>query len=156
MSEKKKETGADSASPLKKKSPLIIIAAVLVVCLMAAAVVGKQVSASSSHVKKVEKGPVMVLDEFLVNLADPGGDHLLKVSIGLELKPEKGKTADSLKEQIAPIRDAILVSLSTKTRDQLTPVSGREKLKAEIKKRVNAALGEEDVQEVYFTNLVMQ
>ena len=135
----------------KKKPPIIIIAAVIAVAaILGGFVVGSKVSAKSKGAavekKKVEPGPVMPLDEFLVNLADPGGDHFLKVTVNLELDKDKGKTAESLKEQVAPIRDAVLTALCSKTRDEITPLAGREKLKGEIKKNVNAALGEDDVQ----------
>ena len=155
MSDKKEEKSAE-----KKKPPIIIIAAVIaVVAILGGFVVGSKVSAKSKGgevKKKVEPGPVMPLDEFLVNLADPGGDHFLKVTVNLELDKDKGKTAESLKEQVAPIRDAVLTALCSKTRDEVSPLAGREKLKAEIKKNVNEALGEDDVHGVYLTNFVTQ
>ncbi len=148
------------AAPAKKGPPMMIIAAVLAVVVLGAAFMMVQKASakqkSGGAVKKVEKGPVMTLDEFLVNLSDPASDHFLKVTVGLELDKAKGKTAESLKEQTPEIRDAILTSLSSETRDQVAPESGREKLKAQIKKNVNAALGEDDVQNVYFTNFVTQ
>ena len=147
------------AAPAKKGPPMMIIMAVFAVVVLGAAFFMVQKASAKQkggEVKKVEKGPVMSLDEFLVNLSDPGSDHFLKVTIGLELDKEKGKTAESLKEQTPEIRDAILSSLSSETRDQVAPESGREKLKAQIKKNVNGALGEEDVKNVYFTNFVTQ
>lgn len=160
MAEKKPEkAGKDEAESPKKKPPILIIAVVVaLVALVGVFFVGKQVSAKgkAGSAKPVEKGPVLVLDEFLVNLSDPAGDHFLKATIGLELDKDKGKTPEGLKEQIAPIRDAVLSSLSSKTRDQVSPLAGREKLKAEIKKKVNEALGEDDVRSVYFTNFVTQ
>ena len=139
---------------------MIIMAVFAVVVLGAAFMMVQKASAKqkegSTEVKKVEKGPVMTLDEFLVNLSDSGSDHFLKVTVGLELDKEKGKTAESLKETTPEIRDAILSSLSSQTRDAVAPESGREKLKAEIKKKVNEALGEDDVKNVYFTNFVTQ
>ncbi len=156
MAEEKKE-----AAPAKKGPPMMIIMAVFAVVVLGAAFMMVQKASAkqkegSTEVKKAEKGPVMTLDEFLVNLSDPGSDHFLKVTVGLELDKSKGKTAESLKETTPEIRDAILSSLSSQTRDQVAPESGREKLKAQIKKNVNAALGEEDVQNVYFTNFVTQ
>ncbi len=147
------------AAPAKKGPPMMIIMAVFAVVVLGAAFLMVQKASAKQkggEVKKVEKGPVMTLDEFLVNLSDPGSDHFLKVTVGLELDKGKGKTAESLKEQTPEIRDAILTSLSSETRDQIAPESGREKLKAQIKKNVNEALGEEDVKNVYFTNFVTQ
>lgn len=156
MSEKKTAEKADASSPAKKKPPMmIIVVAVALIALVGSFVVGKSVSAKGKE-KKVEKGPVIVLDEFLVNLGDPGGDHFLKVTVGLELTRKSGKTAESMKEEIAPVRDAVLSSLSSKTRESLAPAAGREKLKAEIMKKVNDEFGEKLVQGVYFTNFVTQ
>ena len=156
MAEKAEEK---SAAPAKKGPPMMIIMAVFAVVVLGAAFMMVQKASAKQkggEVKKVEKGPVMSLDEFLVNLSDPGSDHFLKVTVGLELDKEKGKTAEALKEQTPEIRDAILTSLSSESRDQVAPESGREKLKAQIKKNVNASLGEDDVKNVYFTNFVTQ
>lgn len=159
MADKKAETKTEAAPAGKKQPPMMIIMAVFAVVVLGAAffIVQKANAKSKAHeVKKVEKGPVLTLDEFLVNLADPGSDHFLKVTVGLELDKEKGKTPEALKDDTPLIRDAVLSSLASKTRDQIGPESGRDKLKAEIKKRVNDALGEDDVQGVYFTNFVTQ
>jgi len=142
-----------------KKPPIMVIMAVFAVVVLGAAFMMVQKASAKQkggEIKKVEKGPVMTLDEFLVNLSDAGSDHFLKVTVGLELDKAKGKTAEGLKEQTPAIRDAILTALSSQSRDAVTPVKGREKLKADIKKNVNEALGEEDVQNVYFTNFVTQ
>ena len=148
------------ADPGKKKPPLMIIMAVVAVVVLGAAFMMVQKASAKQKdggaAKKAEKGPVLTMDEFLVNLSDAGSDHFLKVSVGLELDKAKGKTPEALKESTPEIRDAILSSLSSQTRDKLVPESGREKLKAEIKKKVNEALGEDDVQNVYFTNFVTQ
>ena len=155
--EKRREDDKEPAAG--KKKPMALIGGVIgIVVLLAAFLVGQKVSAKSHPAKpaKVEAGPVMPLDEFLVNLADPGGDHFLKITVNLGLSKEKGKTAEGLKEQTAEIRDAVLTTLGNKNRDDITPVKGREKLKTDIKKAVNSALGEDDVQDVYFTNFVTQ
>lgn len=159
MAEKKAETETKEAGGSKKKPPMMIIIAVFAVVVLGAAFFVVQKASAKSKAggqKKVEKGPVVTLDKILVNLADPGSDHFLKVTVGLELNKEKGKTPETLKDDTPLIRDAVLASLSSKTRDQLGPEAGREKLKSEIKKKVNAALGEDDVQGVYFTNFVTQ
>ena len=158
MAEKKDEKKEEAAGG-KKQPPMMIIMAVFAVVVLGAAFLMVQKASAKQkapEAKKVEKGPVLTLDEFLVNLADPGSDHFLKVTVGLELDKAKGKTPEAMKEQTPLIRDAVLSSLSSKTRDQIGAGAGREKLKAEIKKKVNESLGEEDVQGVYFTNFVTQ
>ena len=157
MADKKEEKKEEAGG--KKGPPMMIIMAVFAVVVLGAAffmVQKANAKQKGAEVKKVEKGPVLSLDEFLVNLADSGNDHFLKVTVGLELDKAKGKTPEALKEETPLIRDAVLSSLSSKTRDQVASEGGREKLKAEIKKKVNAGLGEDDVQGVYFTNFVTQ
>ena len=149
----------DAAAIGKKGPPIMIIMAIFAVLVLGGAFMVVQKASArqkGGEAKKAEKGPVMSLDEFLVNLSDPGSDHFLKVTVGLELDKAKGKSAEGLKEQTPAIRDAVLTALSSQSRDAVTPVKGREKLKAEIKKNVNQVLGEEDVQNVYFTNFVTQ
>ena len=160
MAEKKADEKKDDVAGAKKKRPpMMVIMAVLAVVILGAAFFMVQKASAKQKgpaIKKVQKGPVLSLDEFLVNLADPGSDHFLKVTVGLELDKAKGKAPEALKEDTPLIRDAVLSSLASKTRDQLAAEGGRDKLKAEIKKKVNAALGEDDVQGVYFTNFVTQ
>ena len=154
MADKKVQPGAEG----KKKPPLmvIIVAAVLLGLVISFAFV-KQVSAKeSTQPKKVEPGPVIPLDEFLINLADPGGDHFLKLTIALELSKAKGKTPEELKDQIPAMRDAINSALNEKTRDDLVTNAKREKIKQQLKIAVNKKLGDELVTQVYFTNLVTQ
>lgn len=158
---KTKEDKDNGAVGTKKKGPplLIIMVAIAVVSAGGCFIIVKKSSASANHPAKkvkVEQGPVLQLDEFLVNLADANGDHFLKVSVGLELSKEKGKTPEGMKEDIAPIRDAVLTCLNSKNRQEVSTNAGRDKLKTEILKRVNAALGEDDVESVYFTNFVTQ
>ena len=158
MADKSENKGAAADSGAKKNPMIMIMAAILVVVLIGAFVAVKQVSAKSKPAgpKPVEHGPIMPLDEFLVNLADPSGDHFLKLTVNLELSKDKGKTPESMKEQTPLIRDAVLTSLGSKTRDDVSTDSGRNKLKADIKKKVNVALGEDDVTDVYFSNFVTQ
>lgn len=159
MAEKTDKNKAASEDGAKKKNPLMLIfAAVAVVALIATFVIGKNVSAKShakSH-KTVEHGPIMPLDEFLVNLSDPSGDHFLKVTVNLELSKKSGKTPESLKEMTPLIRDAVLKSLSSETRRDISSEKGRDLLKADILKQVNTALGADDVTEIYFSDFVTQ
>ena len=159
MADKKEEKAAE-AGAAKKKPPVIIIAVVIALAaIIGGFVVGKTVSAKSKggvEKKKVVPGPVMPLDEFLVNLSDPSGDHFLKVTMALELDPKSGKTPDALKDRVAPIRDAVLTALCSRTRDQLSTLAGRAQLKTDIRTDVNGTLGEPDVRSVYFSDFVTQ
>ncbi|MCW3061586.1 MAG: fliL [Capsulimonas sp.] len=161
MSTNKAQTPADGSAATGKKSPVIMIAivAVILLAIIGTFLVTKSVSAKSKGVaakKHVEHGPVMTLDEFLVNLADNSGDHFLKVTVGVEINKEKGVSEEAMKEKVALIRDAIVTSLSSQTREDVATPKGRDLLKLEMKKRINEQLGDDLIKGVYFTNFVTQ
>jgi flagellar basal body-associated protein FliL len=156
---KKKRAAGGFLTKVKKltRKTTIVLGTTLVVLIVAMVVVHHASAKSRVHVKApIVHGPVLTLDEFLVNLADPSGDHYLKVTVGLELDPASGKTADSLKDQVPIIRDAVLTSLTSKTRDQVDTLQGREDLRNEIKTGVNQAIGQNIITHVYFTDFVTQ
>ncbi|HRF47127.1 MAG TPA: flagellar basal body-associated FliL family protein [Anaerolineales bacterium] len=122
----------------------------------------------------------------VVNLADPGGRRFLKATITIEVPPldfffeahvtegedaaaashstETTTTEDpriaefnTLIENKMPIINDILNTLLTsKTFDQIYTVEGKEALREEIKKEINARLPELGVIAVYFTEFVVQ
>jgi flagellar basal body-associated protein FliL len=160
MADKSPKDDTLEAGGAKAKKPpmLMIIIAVALIAVIVGAVVVVQVSASSKVkvVKKPEPGPPMPLDEFLVNLADPSGDHFVKVTMTLQLDKGCGKTPETLKDDVPQIRDAVLLEFSTKTREQLSNPVGRKKLKSELKQKINKVLGEPDVNDIFFTQFVTQ
>jgi flagellar FliL protein len=117
-------------------------------------------SAKSKKKKKIkagEEGATISFEPFLVNLADKEASRYLKTSVRL-LVSEK-EVAESIAKGdvlIPKMRDTILTLLSTKRADEITSNEGKEKLKHEILERVNEYLPNEAVQEVFFTDFVVQ
>jgi len=118
----------------------------------------------SSDMQKIEKkqktkeateiGPIYPLDPFTVNLLSNGGSRYLKCKIDLELdSPELQQEID---KKVAPIRDAIIEILSSKTVEELLTSKGKEKVKEEIKRRLNSMLSTGEIKNVYFTEFVIQ
>ena len=119
----------------------------------------------------VSPGPMYVLKERVVNLADPGGRKYLKVAMSVEFATDAAEFRRASPEQrqekqaefdkkIAPlvplIDDAILTVLTARTSAELSTAEGKQRLKEEIKERLNRILGREQVTNVYFTQFVMQ
>lgn len=147
----------EKSSGNKKKLPIMIIAGVVVLVLVLFLAKG-MLGGSKADAKEKKKeshqvGISFALDEFLVNLSG-SGDHYLRASISLGMK--KGQTEEKLKEHTALMRDAILSVLTSKTKKELAEAREREELKEELKKRINEALGEEQVVKVYFTSFATQ
>ena len=115
-------------------------------------------SPAGAHLGKGEEVKVAAgLDPFLVNLADPQAVRFLKVTFQL------GMTGDSEEFSknpvaIAAARDAIISLLSAKTSEQILTVEGKNKLREEVRDRVNSLLNaaKTRVRNVYIVEFVVQ
>jgi flagellar FliL protein len=101
-----------------------------------------------------EIGPIYPLDQFIVNLVSNNADRYLKCKIDLELdSPDLQKEVD---KKLPAIRDAIIQILSSKTVEEIQTAKGKEKLKEEIKRKLNEMLTTGEIRNVYFTEFVIQ
>jgi flagellar protein FliL len=130
------------------------------------------------YVEKQKVGMMLPMRERIVNLADPGVMRYLKVSIVLEItnpnmkdlpKGEKyvEKQAELKKElaSILPMIENELTGILTgKTSTELMSVDGKQKLRDDIKLRINKALEKhshdpkerEEILSVYFSDFIIQ
>ena len=129
---------------------------IFAVFIVGALFVGKTFMGGKSSGKekaKVEEGISLPLDEFLVNLTG-GGDHYLRTTMALGLK--KGATEEKIKEHVPAIRDATLTVLRAKSLKELVKPETQDKLKDELKEKINAAIGDDEVLKIYFTAFATQ
>lgn len=99
-------------------------------------------------------GPVIDLEPFVVNLADPDQLRYLKVAIKLQLDRPQEETDFTIK--LPAIRDALLVLLTSKESRSLRTVDGKMLVRHEIGGRVNAIMKKGKIQQVYFTEFIIQ
>jgi len=126
----------------------------------------------------VERGMIVDLGEFILNLSDPKIKRYLKINVAIELsrkdtdpKPGEGGggghgegAVDPMKaiaaemDQFKPaIRDSVISTLSSKTAEELSSVAGKELAKEQIKEAVDAILaGDREVLRVSFGNFIIQ
>lgn len=129
----------------------------------------------------VQKGFILDLGDFILNLSDVAPRKYLKVNVALEVsnKPEDAAAAAPAakgegggKEGAAPaenpleaemaqfkpaIRDAVITTLSSKTSAELSTVAGKELAKEQISEAVNGIFaGERDVIRVSFGQFIIQ
>jgi flagellar FliL protein len=101
-----------------------------------------------------EVGPIYPLDQFIVNLVSNNADRYLKCKISFELdSPDLQQEID---KKLPAIRDIIINILSSKTVEEIQTAKGKEKLKEEIRKKVNKILTTGEIKHVYFTKFVIQ
>jgi flagellar FliL protein len=142
----------------KAKSKLPIIVGLIALILFAGAFVVTKIVLGKGHAKKapvkIEVGTVVPLDEFLINTADPSGDHYLKTTLAIGLV--KGVSGDDFKDKVPIARDAIVMVLSNKTMAQLRTEDGKLALKTELRDKINDALGAKSVADVYIESFATQ
>ena len=99
-------------------------------------------------------GPIYPLDPFTVNLVSSNADRYLKCKIDFELdSPALQKEVD---QKLPAIRDMIISILSSKSVEEIQTAKGKQKLKDEIKRKVNSILTTGEIRNVYFTEFVIQ
>jgi flagellar basal body-associated protein FliL len=97
---------------------------------------------------------VLPLDTFTVNLAEKGA--FLK--LGIELRFTGGQSPEGLDmaHYMAPLRSSIIYILSSKTAEKVLAAEGKEEIRAEVLEIVNELLGEGAVEDLYFTEFIVQ
>jgi flagellar FliL protein len=166
MAEKKEEL-----KPAKSKKKLfIIIGIIILVLLIGGGVAGffllKKEPAvpedkdpgSSVPVPELTQGaaigPMVDIEEFIVNIISADSSHYVKTSLTVELTNEL--TREEVENRMPQVRDAILLLLGNKTYEELQDLQGKRQLKAELKSKINSFLQAGKVKSVYFTNFVVQ
>jgi flagellar FliL protein len=97
----------------------------------------------------------LALEPFLVNLADTDDVRFVKTTFQLGLAEEAGEQAKS-PAAIAAMRDSIISLLSSKTAAEVLTPQGKDKLREEIRLRVNSVCPKIKVLEVYIVEFVVQ
>jgi len=163
------ESSQEKANESGNKLLLVIILVLLLFLLIIGGLVAYFLLSGSDETnpqeqQKIEKqhkinsmtdiGPIYPLDTFIANLAASDAKRYLKCKIDLELdSPELQQEVD---KKIPPIRDAIIGILTSKTIEEIQTLKGKEKLKEEIKRKVNSLLTTGEIKNVYFTEFVIQ
>ena len=141
---------------------------------------------TNTETDEVQKGIIVDLGDFILNLSDPNQKKYLKVNVALEVtrtatdpqlssEPEAKKSgghgheseaaavdpAAALEAEMAQykpaIRDVVISTFSSKTADEVATTAGKELVKEQIKEDVNAIFaGEREVIRVNFGEFIIQ
>ena len=99
-------------------------------------------------------GPMVNIDEFIVNIISGDAAHYVKASITVELTNVEVQA--EVEQRMPQMRDAILLLISNKTYEELQDLQGKKQLKAELSSKINSFLQTGQVVSIYFTNFVVQ
>jgi len=172
MAERKETKKAPEVpeSGSSKKKLLIIIGAVLLVVLIGVGIAlffllqgddkknadqqqGSQVPVPELN-QTTDIGPMIDINDFIVNIISAENNHYVKASFTLELSNKL--VLDEAEKRMAQIRDSILLLVGNKTYDELQDLQGKKQLKAELSSKLNAILQTGQVKSIYFTDFVVQ
>jgi flagellar protein FliL len=166
------EENTEEQVPKKSKTPLIIAIAVVVNLIIVGVVMfskngkkapkgegeseGSAEEESGDEEKGHEKipGPVMAMDNFIVNVRSDEGGKYLKASIVVELKKEIYKEAFEKWEKL--LRNEILIYLGGLNAKDTESVKQKRGMESKIKDILNKRIGKEMITGVYFTEFVTQ
>ena len=95
----------------------------------------------------------LALEPFQVNLADTDDLVFVKATFHLGLAEEPDEETEHLAR--SAIRDSIISLLSSKKAEEILTAQGKEKLREEIRKRVNTISPEMKVLEVYIVDFIV-
>jgi len=99
-------------------------------------------------------GPMYPMDQFIVNLYNEGSSRYLKTTINFELSVAELSIEMDTKKPL--IRDIVIKTLSAKTYEEISTIRGKENLKDEIAMKVNQVLSDGQVNNLFFTDFVIQ
>ena len=95
------------------------------------------------------------LEPFIVNISDGRDMRYLKIKVELETTAG-GEPKAEFDPFLAPLRDAILVLLTSKTLQEIQDLPGKNRLRDEILATAARTLPPGKVSRVYFTDFVVQ
>ncbi|MES2354474.1 MAG: flagellar basal body-associated protein FliL [Pseudomonadota bacterium] len=163
---------ATEAAPSKKKGKMMLIAGVLAVVLggggggawyflhgnKEAPAAGAEGAVEGAEKEKDKKPSVyLALESFTVNMQGEG-DHYLQIGIVLQLADNA--IAEEIKLQMPPLRNRLLLLLSSKTPQQLAKPEDKQKFAAEIVEEARQILpgkpGDRGIQNILFSSFIIQ
>ncbi|MFT5698027.1 MAG: flagellar FliL protein [Desulforhopalus sp.] len=167
MAEKKKEPAPETSS---KKKLFIIIGIVVLVLLIGGGVAGwfflKPEPPPAEELdpglqvpvpditQQSEIGPMVNIEEFVVNIISGDSPHYVKASLTVELSNKA--VQPEVEQRMPQVRDAVLLLIGNKTYEELQDLQGKRQLKAELMSKINSFLQSGKVRAIYFTNFVVQ
>ncbi|WP_224983763.1 flagellar basal body-associated FliL family protein [Geomonas agri] len=99
-------------------------------------------------------GTIYPLEPFIVNIYDGQELRYLKIKVEFEMANPQAKS--ELDAKLAPLRDAILILLTTKTMQEIQDLQGKNQLREQILAAVSKVVPPSKVTKVYFTDFVVQ
>lgn len=99
-------------------------------------------------------GPLLKMEDFVVNIMQKDTTRFLKMGITLETKNKE--SSDRINNRMPQITDAVLLLVGNKQFDQIKDLQGKLQLKADLLAQINSLIGKDEVIDIFFTDFVVQ
>jgi flagellar FliL protein len=99
-------------------------------------------------------GPILKLENFIIQLRGTDTDRYVRVAFDLELVSEADRAA--IQSRMPHIRDAIISYFSDRSLDELRGSEGMDRIKLAVAKKLDDILAAHRVRSVFITELVIQ
>ena len=99
-------------------------------------------------------GPILKLENFIIQLRGTDTDRYVRVAFDLELATEGERSV--VQARMPHIRDAIISYFSDRSLDELRGSEGMERVKTAVLKKLDEIVGPKKVRSVFITELVIQ
>ena len=99
-------------------------------------------------------GPILKLENFIIQLRGTDTDRYVRVAFDLELVTEADRAA--IQSRMPHIRDAIISYFSDRSLDELRGSEGMDRIKLAVAKKLDDILAAHRVRSVFITELVIQ
>jgi len=94
------------------------------------------------------------MEPFVVNIQDEGKDRFLKLKVDLEVSSEA--VSFELEQRLPQIKDIMIGLLSSQSFADIRSMEGKDYLREELQSRLNAVVRRGTVDQVFFTEFVVQ
>lgn len=142
------------------KNILLVLAVPILMAL--GVVIGSYISGESlanpneSQAEEIGEEETIVLDEFLLNL-EPAGNINRYIKLDLALSTVKDKGLAKIERNINVIRDVIIYEISRESVETIFEDDNKSfAFKNKLKTKINDALDDDLVHEIYISNIVIQ
>jgi len=115
---------------------------------------GEAKASEGGHGEGKAGGSSYPMEPFIVNIYDGQEIRYLKLKVEFDLGNTEVKA--ELDTKTAPVRDSIMILLTTKTMQEIQDLQGKNTLREQILGAVNRIIAPSKITKVYFTDFVVQ
>ena len=142
---------------MNKKMLIIILAVVVVGGGAGAYFMFLRPGPDTEKVAEAPQPGLVTMETFMVNIDDPQAARFAQLDLRLTVLPESLAATINEDEILrARLRDRVLTLLTSKSAQELSGPDGKEGLRREIKAHLSPLLEEGEIQDVLFSDFVIQ